>query len=44
MDDETIQHLSALLKVNEALIEGLKTAIFILEKEGENSRQKTAKS
>ena len=33
MDDETVKHLLALRKVNEALIEGLKVAIFVLEKE-----------
>jgi len=31
MDDETVKHLWALQKVNEALIEGLKVAIFVLE-------------
>ena len=33
MDNETVKHLWALRKVNDALIEGLKTAIFVLEKE-----------
>ena len=31
MDDETVRHLWALRKVNEALIEGMKVAIFVLE-------------
>jgi len=35
MDDETVQHLWALKRVNEALIEGLKLAIFVLEREEE---------
>jgi len=35
MDNETVNHLWALQKVNEALIEGLKLAIFVLEKEEE---------
>ena len=33
MDDETVSHLWALKRVNEALIEGLKLAIFVLERE-----------
>jgi len=33
MDKKTAKYLWALRKVNEALIEGLKTAIFVLEKE-----------
>jgi len=33
MDNETVKHLWALQKVNEALIEGLKAAIYVLEKE-----------
>ena len=40
MDDKTAEHLWALRKVNEALIEGLKTAIFVLEKEEELSRER----
>ena len=32
MDDETVKHLWALRKVNDALIEGLKLAIFVLDK------------
>jgi len=40
MDDETLKHLLALRKVNDALIEGLKTAIFVLEKEEELSKQR----
>ena len=40
MDDETVKHLWALRKVNEALIEGLKTAIFVLEKEEELSKER----
>ena len=35
MDDQTAKHLWALQKVNEALIEGLKLAIFVLEREEE---------
>ena len=40
MDDETVKHLLALRKVNEALIEGLKVAIFVLEKEEELSKDR----
>jgi|GEM_PF-2089698 len=40
MDDETAKHLWALRKVNDALIEGLKMAIFVLEKEKELSKKK----
>ncbi len=40
MDDETVKHLWALQKVNEALIEGLKTAIFVLEKEEKLSKER----
>jgi hypothetical protein len=35
MDNETVKHLWALQKVNEALIEGMKVAIFVLESEKE---------
>jgi len=35
MDDQTTKHLWALQEVNEALIEGLKLAIFVLEREKE---------
>ena len=35
MYTETIKHLWALRKLNKALIEGLKLAIFLLEKEEE---------
>ena len=35
MDNETVEHLWALKRVNEALIEGLKLAIFVLEREEE---------
>ena len=35
MDDKTAKYLWALKKVNEALIEALKMAIFVLEKEKE---------
>ena len=35
MDNETVNHLWALREVNKALIEGLKLAIFVLEKEKE---------
>ena len=40
MDDETAKYLWALQKVNEALIEGLKVAIFVLEKEGVLSKER----
>jgi len=40
MDDETVKHLLALRKVNEALIESLKVAIFVLEKEEELSNER----
>ena len=40
MDDETVRHLWALRKVNDALIEGLKTAIFVLEKEDHLSNER----
>jgi len=40
MDNETVKHLWALQKVNEALIEGLKVAIFVLDKEGELSKER----
>ncbi len=35
MDDETVKHLWALQKVNEALIEAFRLAIFVLESEKE---------
>jgi hypothetical protein len=35
LDNETLKHLWALRKVNKALIEGLKLAISVLEKEEE---------
>ena len=35
MDNETLTHLLALRQVNKALIEGLKLAIFVLEREEE---------
>ena len=40
MDNETAKYLWALQKVNEALIEGLKTAIFVLEKEEKLSKER----
>ncbi len=40
MDKETVKHLWALQKVNEALIEGLKVAIFVLESEKELTPQR----
>ena len=43
MDDETVKYLWALQKVNEALIEGLKAAIFVLEK-GEEITSERRKS
>jgi len=35
MDNETLNHLLALRAVNKALIEGLKLAVFVLEREEE---------
>ncbi len=32
MDDETVKHLLALREVNKALITGLETAIFVMDK------------
>ena len=43
IDTETLQHLWALRKVNEALIEGLKAAIFVIEKE-EQPHERQAQS
>ena len=43
MDDETVKHLWALRKVNDALIEGLKVAIFVLER-GEELNSERRKS
>ena len=40
MDDKTKKYLWALRKVNEALIEGLKLAIFVLENEKELTRKR----
>ena len=40
IDDATVKHLWALRKVNDALIEGLKVAIFVLEKEEELSNER----
>ncbi len=40
MDDKTEKYLWALRKVNEALIEALKMAIFVLEKEEELSKER----
>jgi hypothetical protein len=40
MDDETVKHLWALRKVNEALIEAVKVAIFVLEKEEDLTPQR----
>jgi hypothetical protein len=40
MNDETVKHLWALRKVNEALIEGLKTAIFVLKNKDDLSEQR----
>lgn len=40
MDDKKVKHLWALRKVNEAVIEGLKTAIFVLEKEEKLSKER----
>ena len=33
MDDETVKHLWGLKKVNETLLDGLKTAIYLLDNE-----------
>ena len=40
MDDKTEMYLWALRKVNEALIEALKMAVFVLEKEEELSKER----
>jgi hypothetical protein len=40
LDTDTVKRLCALRKVNEALIEGLKTAVFILEGEQEFSKER----
>ena len=40
MCSETIKHLWALRKLNKALIEGLKLAIFVLEKEEELTEER----
>ena len=40
MDDKAEKYLWALRKVNEALIEALRTAVFVLEKEGQLPAQK----
>jgi len=43
MDNETVRHLWALRKVNNALLDGLKLAIYALENEGalSNKRRKS---
>jgi len=43
MDDETAKYLWAFKKVNEVLIEGLKVAIFVLER-GEELNSERRKS
>jgi len=40
MDNEILQYLWALQKVNEALIEGLKLAIFVLEKKDDITEER----
>ena len=40
MDNGTVKHLWALREVNKALIEGLKVAIFVLEKEEKLSKER----
>jgi hypothetical protein len=40
MDNETVNHLWALRKVNEALIEGLKLDIFVLRNENNLSEER----
>ena len=40
MDDEAIQLLMAMKKVNEALLEGLKLSVFVLEKVDELSSER----
>ncbi len=40
MDDETVRHLWALRKMNGALLDGLKAAIFVLEKEDELTKKR----
>ena len=42
MDDETVKHLWTLRKVNEGLMLGLKTALFVMEGWDELSPEKTA--
>ncbi len=40
MDDETVKHLWALQKMNEAFLDGLKATIFVLENEDELSKKR----
>lgn len=40
MDSETLEHLLALRQVNKALIEGLKTAIFVLRNKDDLSEER----
>jgi hypothetical protein len=40
MHNDTVKHLWALRKVNEALIEGLKIAIFVLKNRDDLSEQR----
>ena len=40
MDDEALRLLLALKKINEALLEGLKTAAFVLENEKDLSDER----
>jgi hypothetical protein len=40
MDDKALQYLWALKRVNEALIDGLETAVYTLEKVEELSKEK----
>ena len=42
MDDDAFAVLAALKTVNDALLEGLKAVVFILENEGQMSAQKRA--
>ncbi len=40
MENETVKNLWALRKVNEGPVEGLKTTIFVLEKEEQLSKER----
>lgn len=40
MDDDTLKHLWALRMVNEALLDGLKLAVFVLENRDDLSKRR----